>query len=103
MTAPTPEPTTDPTPEAELVASGINLACALSLCCRDGTKDRAVVMDRPEAIKNIARALDSFAQAAVERERERLGNCPKCGSEGYGYEDDDNVESCIDCGHRGKL
>lgn len=93
MTTSTPEPTTAPTPEALAFYHRELLPWLMRYSTTPSVQHDA----------EGAMLVSAFAQAAVERERERLGNCPKCGSEGYGYEDDDNVESCIDCGHRGKL
>lgn len=111
----TPERTADPTPEAmfeELVVAAIwktDRAVRQALRgerCPDGKLYDTSFKHVLRPIWN--RALEAFAQArveaAVEKERERLGYCPKCVSGSWGYNGDDDEEedgeSCDDCGYR---
>lgn len=77
------------------------LALWTDLCEKD---DRTSPEEYPDMAlitqDEFCSTLDRFRAEGVEVERREHGNCPKCGSESWGSEDDSQYDSCFECNYR---
>jgi hypothetical protein len=56
----------------------------------------------PKRSAEAAELIDDFAADAVRRERQRLGNCPECGSTDFVYADEGDYDrTCHECRYVG--